>query len=41
MTKLLKAIQFTTEVIILTLSGIKLANAIKRLKQENQQPTNP
>ena len=36
MTKILKIIQFTTEVVILTLSGIELTEAIKRLRNEQQ-----
>ena len=41
MTKLFKVIQFATEVIILTLSGIELADTIKRLKKEKQQNNKP
>lgn len=37
MKTLFKAIQFTTGVIILTLSGIELAGTIKRLRKEKQQ----
>ena len=37
MTKLFKVIQFATEVVILTLSGMELADTIKRLKKEKQQ----
>ena len=37
MKTLFKVIQFTTEVVILTLSGIELADAIKRLRNEKQQ----
>lgn len=40
MTKILKIIQFGTEVVILILSGIELTEAIKRLRNEKQQTNN-
>lgn len=42
MSKIFKLVQFTTEVVILTLSGIELADTIKRLRKEkrtNQSPS--
>ena len=41
MTKIIKVLQISTEVVVLVLCGIELRDAIKRIKEERKHRSNP
>ena len=41
MTKIIKVLQISTEVVVLVLCGLELRDAIKKIKEERKHRSNP